>query len=481
MHKRPDIDTTSEFTGTINEIGSPMVQLGSTSCSLNGIHAYYQEIKAIDIEEPRFAPSTLTVRFRQGAVLVFKGPPVWAGGRSKFMEEIRRAENNIRVLAYECWRNLLTAHFTRGRPFSIDRFRFTPIGDIYDGGRFLTSIYSPDFDATPTDDGLRIDYRKKTGTQEMEFQVFDVGLSPEILATLLKDRRKEQPKEGLGNTWSNFEERAIKSLVLIAAIAGGWNRTGLNERIKAFAIVRGIDLTSVGLDLDRIDLIKLAFDKRAIRTLYDAVAGFCAVPEYAQRLRFDDIVADLIKVAAAGKTLSDLAVYFIYEIALFQGHTMGHVPVVIDRILGLEGKPWDEVVILGGRSDKGTRQRAEHADEWSDQPGAATGSSANQNTRNSDDPFSSGDSQEDKKQLPVGYFPLMTREYLQYFGFTAFAPGEKEFKSAYKRMILQYHPDHVGMDASEEEKELANTKSREINMRREWLVKDLEHYWATMG
>lgn len=480
MHKRPDIDTTSEYTGTITENGSPMVQLGSTSCSLNGIHAYYQEIQAINVEEPRFAPATLTVKFRHGAVLIFKGPQFWAGGRSKFLEEVKRAENNIRVLAYECWRNLLTAHFTRGRPFSIDRFRFTPGGDIFDGGRFLTSIYSPDFDATATEDGLRIDYRKKTGSQEMAYQIFDVGLSPEILAILLKDRRKEEPKEGLGNTWSNFEERAIRSLVLMAAIAGGWNRTGLDKRVQAFASVRGIDLSTVGIDFDRLDLIKLAFDKRTIRTIYDAVASFCAVPEYAHRLRFDDIVADLVKVAADGKTLSDLAVFFIYEIALFQGHSMGHVPVVIDRTLGLEGKPWEEVVILGGRSDTGTRQRAEESDEWSDQTGAGASGSAHYRPDAHYEPRSGTRQPSDKKKLPVGYFPLMTREYLQYFGFTIFAPDEKEFKSAYKRMILQFHPDHVGIDASDDERDAANAKSREINMRREWLVKDLEHYWATL-
>ncbi|TLX16299.1 hypothetical protein [Rhizobium sp. MHM7A] len=479
MHKRPDIDTTSEFTGTITEIGSPMVQLGSTSCSLNGIHAYYQEIQAITVDEPRFAPPTMTLRFRQGAVLVFKGPPAWARGRAKFLEEVKRAENNIRVLAYECWRNLLTAHFSRGRPFSIDRFRFTPAGDIFDGGRFLTSIYSSDFDARAEGEALRIEYREQSGERALMFQMFDVGLSPEILAILLKDRRKERPKEDMTNTWSNFEERAIRSLVLLAAIAGGWNRTGLTDRVRVFAVARGIDLAALRLDLDNIDLIKLALDKRATRNLYNAVADFCRVPEYAHRLRFDDIVSDLVKVAADGKTLSDLAVYFIYEIALFQGHSMGHVPVVIDRILGLEGKPWEEVVILGGGPSMGARQ-PDMEEEWSDQPGRRSAGDAYTDTSAGQGARAEANKPKTKK-LPVGYFPLMTREYLQYFGFSGLAPDEKEFKSAYKRMIIQFHPDHVGMEATSEETEAAIAKAKEINLRREWLVRDLEHYWKTLA
>jgi hypothetical protein len=477
MHKRPDIDTTSAFTGTITEIGSPMVQLGSTSCSLNGIHAYYQEIQGIHVDEPRFAPPTMTLKFRQGAVLIFKGPPAWARGRAKFLEEVKRAENNIRVLAYECWRNLLTAHFTRGRPFSIDRFRFTPSGDIFDGGRLLTNIYAPDFDATAEGEALRIEYRDQSGEHALMFRMFDVGLSPEILAILLKDRRKERPTEGMTNTWSNFEERAVRSLVLLAAIAGGWNRTGLTERVRMFATARGINLASLQLDIDNLDLIKLAMDKRVTRNLYNAVADFCRVPEFAHRLRFDDIVSDLVKVAADGKTLSDLAVYFIYEIALFQGHSMGNVPVVIDRILGLDGKPWEEVIILGGGPTMGTRQ-TDMQDEWSDQPGqrreGGSGSGAS-----AAGPKAAGSRQQTKK-LPVGYFPLMTREYLQYFGFTDLAPDEKEFKTAYKRLIIQFHPDHIGMEATPEEAEAASAKAKEINHRREWLLRDLEHYWKTL-
>ncbi len=478
MHKRPDIDTSSEFTGTITEIGSPMVQLGSTSCSLNGIHAYYQEIQSISIDEPRFAPATLTLRFRQGAVLIFKGPPAWARGRSKFLEEIKRAENNIRVLAYECWRNLLTAHFSRGRPFSIERFRFTPAGDIFDGGRFLTSIYSPEFDANAEGEALRIDYREQSGEKSLTFQMFDVGLSPEILAILLKDRRKERPKDDLTNTWSNFEERALRSLVLMAAIAGGWNRTGLKDRVRVFSASRGIDMGALKIDIDNIDLIHLALDKRVVRNLYDAVANFCRVPEYAQRLRFDDIVADLVKVAADGKTLSDLAVFFIYEIALFQGHSMGYVPVVIDRTLGLDGKPWEEIVILGGGPSMGTRQ-ADVEDEWSDQQGRRSSEDTNARSFGSQRDRPRG-SEPKSKRLPVGDFPLMTREYLAYFGFLELAPDEKEFKSAYKRLIIKFHPDHVGMDATPEATEAAIAKTKEINLRREWLVKDLENYWKAL-
>jgi hypothetical protein len=478
MHKRPDIDTTSEHTGTIIEIGSPMVQLGSTSCSLNGIHAYYQEIRAISIDEPRFAPATLTLKFRQGAVLVFKGPPAWARGRGKFLEEVKRAENNIRVLAYECWRNLLTAHFSRGRPFSIERFRFTPAGDIFDGGRFLTSIYSPDFDASAEGEALRIDYREQSGDKALSFQMFDVGLSPEILAILLKDRRKERPKDDMTNTWSNFEERALRSLVLMAAIAGGWNRSGLKDRVRMFAAQRGIDMAALRIDLDSIDLIQLALDKRVVRNLYDAVANFCRVPEYAQRLRFDDIVADLIKVAADGKTLSDLAVFFIYEIALFQGHSMGYVPILIDRTLGLESKPWEEIVVLGGGPTMGTRQ-ADVDDEWADQSGRRSSGDTSARPNGGQGPRPA-DKPRTSNRLPVGDFPLMTREYLIYFGFSELAPDEKEFKSAYKRMIIKFHPDHVGMEATPEETEAAIAKTKEINLRREWLARDLEHYWRTL-
>lgn len=478
MHKRPDIDTTSEFTGTVTEIGSPLVQLGSTSCSLNGIHAYYQEIQSIDVDEPRFAPPTMTLRFRQGAVLVFKGPPAWARGRAKFLEEVKRAENNIRVLAYECWRNLLTAHFSRGRPFSIDRFRFTPSGDIFDGGRFLTSIYAPDFNVSAEGEVLRVEYREQSGDRELACQTFDVGLSPEILAILLKDRCKERPKEGMTNTWSNFEERAVRSLILLAAIAGGWNRAGLTDRVRVFAVSRCIDLTALRIDLDNMDLIKLALDKRTTRTLYNAVADFCRVPEYAYRLRFDDIVPDLVKVAADGKTLSDLAVYFIYEIALFQGHTMGHVPVVIDRILGLEGRPWEEVVILGGGPSMGTRHDGE--DEWGDQADRCSSDDANANTSTAQASWPENGRQSSRKR-PVGYFSLMTREYLQYFGFSELVPDEKEFKSAYKRLIIKFHPDHVSMEATSEEKEAASAKTKEINLRREWLARELEHYWKTLA
>lgn len=485
MHRRPDIDTASDVARTIVENGSPMLQLGSVSCSLNGIHAYYQEIKSIEVEAPRFAQPTMTIRFRRGVVLIFKGPHPWQAGRKKFLEEVGRAENNIRVLAFECWKNLLTAHFSRGRPFSIDAFRFAPTGEIQDEGAFLTNIYSDDFRASACPDGLLIEYRTAGVDGDMRYRVFEVGLSPQILASLLMERRKEQVVPGKSNTWSNFEERAVKSLMMMAAISGGWNRKGLEHRLKVFATKRGIDFASLRFDLENLDLIKLALDKRVVRNLYSSFSSFCAVPERASKYLFDDLVPDLVRVAADGQVLSDIAVYFIYEIALFQGHTMGYVPVVIDQTLGLEGKPWEEVVILGGNTDRGTRQTSEEEainDEWRDQGSFHSGAYEQSGAYQHDDEGLPPELRDEERPpyKPVGYFPLIVRNNLNYFGFDDLAPDEKAFKTAFKRMLMANHPDHLGLEATDKDRERAEAATKEINTRRDMVVKELQPYWGML-
>ncbi len=339
MYKRRDIDTTGEGNTEIVENGSPVVILGTSSCSLNGIHAYYHDINEIEVVEPRFGAASLCVRFRRGIVLRFTGPKFLHPGRKRFLEDVRRLKSNISQLAREHWRDVLSSHFMRDRPFSIDSFRYTPTGDIYDNDQYITNISLSGFKSRVENGKLLLSFSPQPGRAGPQDHVFDVGPHPDIVSTLLTERSKRQAQKDK-NEWSRQEEDASRAIVMLAALAGSWNKNDFEQRLTKFAKLRGIDFDLLGMDVKNLNYQRLVFDRRVLRTLYDSVASFCSVPARARALRFDDLVGDLVAVAADNRKLSDVSLYLIYEVALFQGNSLGHVAKLISQALGDDGSAW---------------------------------------------------------------------------------------------------------------------------------------------
>lgn len=123
----------------------------------------------------------------------------------------------------------------------------------------------------------------------------------------------------------------------------------------------------------------------------------------------------------------------------------------------------------------GTRQSSKADPRFDDYDQASTASRRYDSTGRSSD----GGKQQ-ARRLAVGDFPLMTRQYLEYFGFSGIAPSEKEFKAAYKSFVMRSHPDHLGLDATDEERLAAIAKTQEVNVRRDWITKQLETYWGQL-
>lgn len=476
MYKRRDIDTSSLVPQTIVESGVPVVILGSVSCSLNGIHAYYQDLVSIEVERPRFAKAELVIKFRGGTVLRFQGPHPLSFAQKKFVSDVNRLRGNIIQLARENWRTLLANHFSRQRPFSVDEFRYVQTGDIYKNEDLITSIYDPSFTCEDRSGKLVISADPKSeAIDEVEF---DVGPFPEILAAFLNDLHNSGPTH-TDDEWSGIEETASKAVITLAALVGAWRQEGLEEKLRKFASLRQIDYNRVVVDLDGVDYVKLAFDKRLVRNLYQAIADYCALPVRARRFRFDDLVGDLARVAADGNRLSDISLHLLYEVALFQGYTMGYVPKIIASAIGLEGQPWVEVKKLNeGQFDEfrhhdtasGAENRSKNGTNNEGFRDHRT-NEANERARTSNDRFSS------QSEMALS---IMTRQYLLFFGFEA-VPSEKDFKQSYRNMLKKHHPDNVALNGNAEEIRLAKEMTQQINARKEWLAKDLSEYWETIA
>jgi hypothetical protein len=475
MFVRPNVRPDSARGDAVVHKGIPIADFGAVACTLNGVPISYQEVHSVAVTGSGFAARKLVISFRQGGSMTFEGPRFGSTAIKTFVRQAESLSNQLNSFAEARWNTLVEKRLKEEHAFRIDDLRFLDTGEVYDNEVYLTNVASPDFSARSENGVLTVVHKASETGSGLASAHFSLGLAAwpieEVLRTYQRILR-EKKKGG----WDGIRERVVYAMVSLAAVVGAWNQQGLQQRLQRFCKKRGVDLSKLNIKYQDIDYAALALDKRFARSTYNAIADNCRTHEMVVSLRMNELLDDLIEVAADGRRISKVALHVLYEIALFQGKTMSSVPAILDRVLRLKGQGWIEVNDGAWASAK-----EEKASDRFQEPPPGSEKEARRKAYSYYDHASgsaSGAAPPPPEPEPKRwYFAESTLENFRFFGFSA-APGEKELRTAFTSLLKMHHPDRIQMTGTAEEVAAANAMVQEINTRRDWLLQDLADYWA---
>lgn len=455
--------------------GIPVASIGSEACILNKIAISYLEIKGIEtLGKPAF-PRKLVIRFRHGGSITFVGPRFGQKAVAEFASQVISLKTRLLNSVEQRWRNAVEFRLATDNSVRIDNFKLLDTGDIYEGDLLLTNIQASEFKIKREGGLIAIQHLHRSQGQHLKTTQFDLGLAASAIEDVISDRLVGLKAQGKAKGVDGFYERAALALISFAAIAGAWKPDGLRQRIANFCQKRDISFSRMQIDINQIDYAALALDKRFVRNTYNTIEYYCRSPRNLKQMRFNMLVDDLIEVAADGNRISSVSIYLIYEIALFQGLSMGSVPAALDRVMKLGNKPWIEVrdPRLDGPDPATMREEPPEPDLGANAQGFRFESK--QSSEQAREP--SGSRATEEQPVPRYWaFSVAAKEHFKFFGFIE-APGEVQLRATYKKLLKKHHPDQIHQTGTKEEIAAANEKMQEINRRRDWLLNELAEFW----
>jgi hypothetical protein len=476
MFVRPNVRPDSARGDIVVHKGIPIADFGAVACTLNGVPVSYQEVESVDVTGSGLSIRKLVIIFRRGGSITFEGPRFGSSAIKTFVSQATQLANTLSSQIESRWELVVEKRLQEEHAFRVDDLRFLDSGELYDGDVFLANVTSPDCSIKVTNGTLSVLYRGAPASGGRASSEFFLGIAASPIQDVIRKHQRilrEKIRDGSPN---GLQERAGMAMLSLAAVVGAWQPRGFRSRMEEFCRKRSISMAK--LEVKDIDYAALALDKRFLRNAYNTIADGCRYSEVAKNLRFNHLVDDLVVAAADGIRISKVAIYVIFEVAIYQGLTMSSVPPIIDRVLKLGGKGWIEVSDANWTSDPPKQPEPE-------EPPLSEKEARRQSYAYYDHSAPPPEHDVKPSAKPVEpepqrwFFSESTHENFQFFGFTA-APTERELRAAFAGLLKKHHPDRIQMTGAPEEIAAATAMMQEINKRRDWLVKDLADYWAAL-
>ncbi len=474
MFVRPNVRPDSARGDAVIHKGIPIADFGAVACTMNGVPVAYQEIQSVSVIGTGFSARKLEILFRRGGSLTFEGPRFNTNAIKIFIKQATDLANSLTSHTEDRWSVIVEKRLQEEHAVRIDNLRFLDTGEIYDDEVYLTNVAAPDCFLRAEGGVLTVLHRGPPSSGTRAATEFSLGLAASPVQQIMRNRQRIMRESMRSGSYEGLEDRAAMAMVSLAAVVGAWQPVGFRQRIETFCKLRSINFAKLAINLSDIDYAALALDKRFIRNAFNTISDSCRYGRIVTALRYNQLVDDLVAVAADGIRMSKVSVHLIFEIALFQGRTMSSVPPVIDRVLGLKGQPWIEVNDANWASEpRETPHKVEEPPISEKEARRRTDARSDNNT-----PPPKPDSKS-KTEQRRWVFAASTMENLRFFGF-AEAPTERELRTAFASLLKKHHPDRIQMSGTAAEIAAANAMMQEINSRRDWVARDLADFWASL-